>query len=383
MAQLKPPKFALIAATTEKWGIGLKGDLPWKIKRDMRYFENVTQNVITDEKEFSKENVGENKIEKINAVIMGRRTWESIPKKYQPLKNRLNVVLSRSWKGDEGPDNSPRTSYLLFNSFSTAVESLTANPKVSRIYIIGGSYIYAEAIKSPLCTHILLTRIYKDFEIDTFFPEIDENVYEKSTHEELLNFIKMDVPKGRQVENETEFEFLMFKRKSIWFNINHSFLLFLEAIHHYFAETLSQNWRILDVLKYVYEHVEIHPENIEEIFKFIKSDLRSFVESPNMLPRAKNKATTLLVNFDKSLTRPEIQNWVKTLHAKQEFVSEMQLYYEKLRTEIMIDKFIIAPDTRLTRSVLAENEPSKQKGNITLDKNESEDEMTENEMETK
>ncbi|CAG8543136.1 2369_t:CDS:2 [Ambispora gerdemannii] len=213
----KPPNFAcIVAATAEKWGIGIENRLPWKIKRDMNFFVQVTKRVIID-----------------HDVVMGRRNWESIPPKYQPLKQRLNVVLSRTWKVPPSPpisidrqsNNSNTESslaqdlpplslsssppILLFNDFSTAIDNLSANPQVSRIYIIGGLAVYAEAMTSPLCTHILLTRIYKEFESDTFLPPIDETVYQQTTHEELVNFVGMDVPKGVQEENEIPFEFLM------------------------------------------------------------------------------------------------------------------------------------------------------------------------------
>ena len=75
-------KFNLIVAACGKsLGIGLNGELPWKLKSEMKYFAETT----TKTKDF----------DKMNAVIMGRKTWESIPLKFRPLKNRFNVILSR------------------------------------------------------------------------------------------------------------------------------------------------------------------------------------------------------------------------------------------------------------------------------------------------
>merc|ERR1719225_2033744 len=75
-------KFNLIVAACGKsLGIGLNGELPWRLKSEMKYFAETTSRT-TDP-------------DKINAVIMGRKTWESIPLKFRPLKNRFNVVLSR------------------------------------------------------------------------------------------------------------------------------------------------------------------------------------------------------------------------------------------------------------------------------------------------
>ena len=77
-------KFDLIVAADQNLGIGLNGDLPWKLKGDLKYFRNLT--IQTQDRN------------KINAVIMGRTTWESIPDKFRPLPNRLNIILSNSLK---------------------------------------------------------------------------------------------------------------------------------------------------------------------------------------------------------------------------------------------------------------------------------------------
>ena len=72
----------VVAATRDEMGIGLDGALPWRLPKDMAYFKAVTSRV--DEPGAR------------NAVIMGRKTWESIPAKFRPLPGRLNVVLSAS-----------------------------------------------------------------------------------------------------------------------------------------------------------------------------------------------------------------------------------------------------------------------------------------------
>ena len=75
-------KFNLIVAVCGKsFGIGNNGQLPWRLKSEMKHFASTT----TTTKDTSKR----------NAVIMGRKTWDSIPRKFRPLKNRLNLVLSR------------------------------------------------------------------------------------------------------------------------------------------------------------------------------------------------------------------------------------------------------------------------------------------------
>jgi len=75
--------------------------------------------------------------------------------------------------------------------------------------------VYKEAINSPYCMYILLTRVYKYFDCDSFFPEIDEQTFGLASHEELEQVVGEQVQKGRQIENEIEFEFLLYKRRQL------------------------------------------------------------------------------------------------------------------------------------------------------------------------
>lgn len=79
-------KLAMVAAMSLTNGIGKDGGLPWRLKGEMAYFRKVTSHVAEDEK---RQGVR-------NAVIMGRKTWASIPPKYRPLADRVNIVISRT-----------------------------------------------------------------------------------------------------------------------------------------------------------------------------------------------------------------------------------------------------------------------------------------------
>ena len=74
-------KLTLIVAATVSNGIGQSSRLPWRLPQEISYFARVTSNAPEGTK---------------NAVIMGRKTWESIPAKFRPLKDRANVVISRN-----------------------------------------------------------------------------------------------------------------------------------------------------------------------------------------------------------------------------------------------------------------------------------------------
>ncbi|CAG8437937.1 7514_t:CDS:1 [Diversispora eburnea] len=140
---------------------------------------------------------------------MGRLTWESIPEKYQPLKNRLNIIISSRMKSD---DDSNKGGYLIYPSLEKAIQDLEIDLQIFRIFIIGGSKLYEEAINSTSCKYILLTKIYKEFKCDRFFPQIDENVYSLVDHLELEKFVGETVPQGKQLDSDIEYEFLMYKR---------------------------------------------------------------------------------------------------------------------------------------------------------------------------
>ncbi|KAJ9579633.1 hypothetical protein L9F63_004712, partial [Diploptera punctata] len=105
---------------------------------------------------------------KQNAVVMGRKTWESIPKKNRPLVSRINIVLTKQ-NIDFGDG------VHVCNSFDDAVRKLSEPPlqdTIETTWIIGGSTVYKEAMLSPHCHRIYLTKVLKTFECDTFLPDI-------------------------------------------------------------------------------------------------------------------------------------------------------------------------------------------------------------------
>lgn len=73
--------YNLIVSVDEEFGLGKKGILPWHISSELKYFKRITETT---------------KNKKRNAVIMGRKCWESIPLAYRPLPNRLNIILTRN-----------------------------------------------------------------------------------------------------------------------------------------------------------------------------------------------------------------------------------------------------------------------------------------------
>src|SRR5882724_9147237 len=126
----KRKSFAIITAVCHNNGIGFEGRLPWKLKDEMSYFTRITSSAAEDKR---------------NAVIMGRKTWESIPLKYRPLNNRVNVVLSKSL------DQLPKGADYLFASLSKSIEELSSDQSIDKLFVIGGQEVYKEAIDCNEC----------------------------------------------------------------------------------------------------------------------------------------------------------------------------------------------------------------------------------------
>lgn len=140
---------SIIVAIAENRAIGLENKLIYWLPNDLKRFKELTTG---------------------NTIIMGRRTFESLPK--GALPNRRNIVLSRNGKNEDFPGTD------LYPNLSDALASCKGD-----IYIIGGASVYAEAL--PIADRLCLTYIYDTpEEADTFFPEIDVDKWIETFREE-------------------------------------------------------------------------------------------------------------------------------------------------------------------------------------------------------
>jgi dihydrofolate reductase len=133
----------LIVAYDKNRVIGNKGRIPWRIKGEQLRFKNLTTG---------------------NVVVMGRRSYEEIGR---PLPNRLTIVVSSTKCFDE-------ENVITVKSIEEAIEKAEGRD----VFISGGARIYEEAL--PLCDKLFITEVDGEFEGDTFFPEFDEQKYEKT-----------------------------------------------------------------------------------------------------------------------------------------------------------------------------------------------------------
>jgi dihydrofolate reductase len=124
----------LVWAQSANGVIGRDGALPWHLPEDLRHFKELTAGA---------------------AVLMGRRTWESLPPRFRPLPGRRNLVLSRT--PQEGVE-----------TFADLPSALAA--EAGDLWVIGGAAVYRAAL--PFADRIVVTEIRESFEGDTYAPEV-------------------------------------------------------------------------------------------------------------------------------------------------------------------------------------------------------------------
>lgn len=150
-SELARPEVALVAAVAANGVIGRDGGIPWHLPDDLRRFREVTTG---------------------SPVIMGRRTWDSLPERFRPLPGRRNIVVTRSsaWSAD-GTERA-----------GSLEEAIGLAGDVSRVSVIGGATLYAEAL--PVADTLLLTELALDVEGDTWFPPWDRDGFTEVAREE-------------------------------------------------------------------------------------------------------------------------------------------------------------------------------------------------------
>ncbi|MDO8787868.1 MAG: dihydrofolate reductase [Sulfuritalea sp.] len=143
------PVLTLIAAVARNGVIGIDNRLPWRLPADLKHFKALTLG---------------------HTVIMGRKTWESLPANFRPLPGRRNIVVTR----DAGYRTEGATVVL---SLPAAISAADGN----EAFVIGGAELYAAAL--PQADRLQLTEIDATFEGDTFFPTIDPDQWHETARE--------------------------------------------------------------------------------------------------------------------------------------------------------------------------------------------------------
>ena len=149
---------SLIVAIAKNNAIGKDNNLLWHLPADMKFFKETTTG---------------------HCIITGRKNYESIPSKYRPLKDRTNIVVTRSL--DYKEDN-----WAVCNSIEAAIE-LAKSIGEKEVFVIGGGQIYQECLEKNLIDKMYITNVDSVFEADTYFPEIDKNNWKSN---QILEFKK-------------------------------------------------------------------------------------------------------------------------------------------------------------------------------------------------
>jgi dihydrofolate reductase len=147
-------RISLIAAIARDGVIGRDNAIPWQLPEDARRFRKVTMG---------------------HAVVMGRRTWDSLPDRFRPLPGRRNVVVTRNaeWRSEGA---------VRAGSLDEALRLLAGE---GQVFVIGGAELYAEAL--PLADELVVTEIDAEVEGDVYFPTWDQTAFREESREEHMS----------------------------------------------------------------------------------------------------------------------------------------------------------------------------------------------------
>lgn len=160
----------LIAAVAHHGVIGGDNRLLWRLPEDMKHFRTVTAGA---------------------PVIMGRKTWDSLPERFRPLPGRHNIVLSRQ----PGFVPAGATVAVSLN------EALAAAGNAPRVYVIGGEQVYRDAL--PLADELVLTEIDRAFDGDAHFPAFSHEAFAEVDRQ----------PHQAAAPNDFGFAFVTYRRR--------------------------------------------------------------------------------------------------------------------------------------------------------------------------
>jgi dihydrofolate reductase len=163
---MEPSSLSIIAAIGRNRAIGRDNQLLWSIPDDLKRFKALTSG---------------------HPVIMGRKTWESLPEKFRPLPGRTNVVITRDRSYDA-------PGAILAQSFPEALSLARDGEDASEIFAIGGQQVYECAL--PFASRLYLTVVDDEKEGDAFFPTYEQ--FTKEIHREVhdldgLEYVWLDL----------------------------------------------------------------------------------------------------------------------------------------------------------------------------------------------
>ena len=188
----------LIVAVDKYFGIAKDGNIPWYLPEDLKYFKDITTNY------------GDKSSK--NVVVMGRKTWDTIPEKFRPLKGRINCILT---KNQELISSDILMHYQNADQFNEgphyffSIDQLLVKFRNNNIFIIGGKQIYEYILTKykDRINKIFLTFIKKDFDCDLYLHYIDTNFKLISCDK------KSKIITFNEKETKLNYEFLVYEKR--------------------------------------------------------------------------------------------------------------------------------------------------------------------------
>ncbi|MDG5776315.1 dihydrofolate reductase [Haloarculaceae archaeon H-GB2-1] len=153
-------EIVLVVALTDEGVIGKDGDLPWYYPEDLQHFKETTMG---------------------HPVVMGRKTYESLPDDFRPLPGRTNVVLSTS-----NPDVPEEVAVATDLDEAWAI----ASDHDDEVHVIGGAVVFEQTLADA--DRLVITEVHEEYDGDTYFPEFDREQWREVSREdrEELSFVE-------------------------------------------------------------------------------------------------------------------------------------------------------------------------------------------------
>lgn len=186
----------VVAYSFPSGGIGNKGVIPWHIPDDLRNFKKITESGKYG----------------INTVIMGRKTWDSLPEKYKPLPNRINIVITRNQElidNQQKPEidkDMSRPIFCKFEDIELVISNLNIVFELGYHFIIGGGEIYKLALDKLNIENVYATEVYMptEPEFDASFPNLFKDYnFQLTNYRGVSQFMRLG-------DTDTYFRYLKF-----------------------------------------------------------------------------------------------------------------------------------------------------------------------------
>ncbi len=296
----------LICAIDSNSGISKNSTIPWKIKEDTNFFQDVTKR--------------EYVINKKNATIMGKTTWKVLPDTYRGLKDRVTIVVSSSMTKDElDMDNVTGSDSYVAKSLDEAYE-LCYNLDVGKIFICGGSGIYNEVLNNKTIDEIYLTQINKDYNCDNKIEKLLSYIKNNNYKEYLSKYFMVN-----DLNSNTNVGIMFTKYyknqlpQHLTYNINNGEKQYLDLLEQILRDGNFRQTRNSKTWSVFGKHLEF---NLNEGFPILttkKVFFRGIVEELLFFLKGDTNA--------KHLSDKGVKIW--DLNTSTEFLEKIDLYYDE------------------------------------------------------